>query len=135
MTPDEDGQIRVVVCDDVAELRHILRSVLEEDPGVEVVAEADNGDDGIRLVSELRPEIALLDLSMPGRDGLEVIPLIAERSPGTGIIVLSGFAADRMRSLALELGADRYVQKGEPLEVLRAAVRDVAERRRDGTGR
>jgi DNA-binding NarL/FixJ family response regulator len=128
-----DGSIRVVVCDDVAELRALVRLALDDASGIEVVGELDNGQDAIRLIPDLQPDVVLVDLSMPGLDGLEAIPLIAQRAPRTGIVVFSGFAADRMREPALTRGADRYVEKGEPLEVLVAAVREVAaERRRDG---
>jgi DNA-binding NarL/FixJ family response regulator len=63
---------------------------------------------------------------MPGLDGLEAIPLLKDAAPALGIIVFSGFAADRMRGPALALGADRYLEKGEPLDVIRDAVRAVA---------
>jgi DNA-binding NarL/FixJ family response regulator len=125
-----DDPIRVVLCDDVADVRGILRSVMEEEPDVEVVGEADNGADGVRLVAELRPEVIVLDLSMPDMDGLEVIPLIVERAPETAIVVLSGFAADPMRAITLELGADRYLEKGESFDRLTVAVREVVEARR-----
>jgi DNA-binding NarL/FixJ family response regulator len=131
MTANPDlEKIRVVVCDDVLSLRNILRGALGEEPDVEVVAEADNGIDGLRLVAELQPEVVLLDLSMPELDGLQMIPMIVERSPDTGIIVLSGFAADPMRATTMELGADCYLEKGESLDAINAAVREVVEMRR-----
>ena len=63
---------------------------------------------------------------MPGMDGLEAIPACGG-PPSTAIVVFSGFAADRMRPPALELGAARYVEKGEPLEAVRATVHEVYE--------
>ena len=62
---------------------------------------------------------------MPGMDGLEAIPLLREASPATSIVVFSGFAAERMREPALSLGAARYLEKGDPLESVRATVREV----------
>ena len=118
--------IRVFLCDDVPELRTLLRFALEEDSDVRVVGEAGDATTGIERVSELQPDVLLLDLSMPGLDGLEAIPLLKDAAPGVGIIVFSGFAADRMRAPALALGADRYLEKGEPLDVIRDAVREVA---------
>ena len=74
----------------------------------------------------------LLDLSMPDLDGLEVIPVVLAQSPDTGIVVFSGFEAARMRGPASELGAHRYVEKGRPLEELRAAIREVGAAKRGG---
>ena len=118
--------IRVFLCDDVPELRALLRFALEEDADVRVVGEAGDAAEGIAGVTELQPDVLLLDLSMPGLDGLEAIPLLKDAAPGVGIIVFSGFAADRMSAPALELGADRYLEKGEPLDVIKGAVREVA---------
>lgn len=130
--------IRIVLCDDVAELRRILREVLEEDPGVEVVEEVGTGRECVRVVAERRPDVLLLDLSMPDMDGLEALPLIVEASPTTRIIVFSGFAADRMRAPAIELGADLYFEKGMPLDAIadavRALVRGAAGAPRDPSG-
>lgn len=120
--------IRIFLCDDVPELRALLRYALEEDSDLQVVGEAGDARAGITAVGELRPDVVLLDLSMPDMDGLEAIPHLREASPDTRIIVFSGFAADRMSESALALGAARYVEKGESLEVVRATVREVAGR-------
>ncbi len=122
--------IRVFLCDDVPELRMLLRFAIEEEGDMRVVGEAGDAATGIERVSELQPDIVLLDLSMPGMDGLEAIPRIQQVSPHTGIVVFSGFAADRMSLPALALGADRYLEKGEPLEAVRDTVREVAGARR-----
>jgi DNA-binding NarL/FixJ family response regulator len=124
--------IRVLICDDVAELRQLLRDLLADDPRMDVVGEAGNGRDCVVLAGQLRPDVVLLDLSMPDMDGLEVIPRLAKVSPDAGIVVFSGFVADRIGELALSLGADRYVEKGTALDMLANAVREVAEVRRNG---
>jgi len=124
--PPGDPAIRVVLCDDVCEMRKLLRYTLEADPGVEVVGEAADGREGTRVIAELQPDVVLLDLSMPEMDGFETMPAIASSAPGTGIIVLSGFAAGRMREAAFRNGADLYIEKGRPLDELVSAVRDVA---------
>jgi len=74
--------------------------------------------------------LVVLDMCMPGMDGLEALPEIRRIAPDAAIVVFSGFAADRMSATALSLGADRYLEKGEPLEVVRATVRDAAGARR-----
>jgi DNA-binding NarL/FixJ family response regulator len=117
--------IRVFLCDDVPELRALLRYGLEEDAGLKVVGEAGSAQAAIDAIADLRPDVVLLDLSMPGMDGLEAIPRLREVAPEMAIVVFSGFAAERMRGPALELGAARYLEKGEPLESVRATVREV----------
>src|SRR4051794_40855241 len=120
--------IRVFLCDDVREFRVLLRYGLEEDPEIEIVGEAGDGRAGVDGVAETRPDVVLLDLSMPVIDGLEAIPLIRERSPKTCIVVLSGFSEDRMKRAVLDAGASAYVEKGVPLEDIAAAVHDCGEK-------
>jgi signal transduction histidine kinase len=120
--------LRVFVCDDVAETRDLTRAGLEEDPGLSVVGEASDGVHAVAGVAELRPDVVLLDLAMPGLDGLAAIPDIRARSPKVGIVVFSGLDAGTMRKRALDRGADRYVEKGQPIEVVRRAIREVGAR-------
>ena len=123
-------RIRVLVCDDVGMLRELIRYELEEDEGVVVVGEAENGLDGVRLVEELHPDVVVLDLAMPGIDGLEAISLMRAAEPPPIILVHSGFDAATMRERVLALGAERYLEKGGNLRELREAVREVIQERR-----
>ena len=118
----------MLVCDDVAMLRELIRYELEADERVVVVGEADNGLDSVRLARELTPDVVVLDLAMPGLDGLEAIVQIRETEPGPAIVVHSGFDAETMRDHVLALGADRYVEKGGDLTELLQAVREVSAR-------
>jgi DNA-binding NarL/FixJ family response regulator len=128
----ERGPISVYLVDDVPELRELVRYGMEDDPTFEVVGEAGDGRSALEGIAETRPAAVLLDLSMPDMNGLEAILAIRENDPDMAIIVLSGFSADRMGPPTLERGADRYVEKGTPMEELRAVTRKaVATRRGD----
>jgi DNA-binding NarL/FixJ family response regulator len=118
--------LRVCLCDDVREFRELMRYGLEGDPAIEVICEAADGNECIEVLASAAPDVVLLDLSMPDRDGLEVIQALRERSQAVKIVVLSGFAAARMEQTVLERGADRYLEKGTPLAEIRAAIREVA---------
>ena len=120
---DAPAEVRIVVCDDVAEMRALLRVALEEDPTLTVVGEAGDGAAGVEVVRELQPDVVVLDLSMPGLDGFEAIPLIHDVAPDASIVVFSGYAAAEIAERALALDATQYVQKGEPMESVRDAVR------------
>jgi DNA-binding NarL/FixJ family response regulator len=124
--------ISVYLVDDVPELRELVKYAMEGDPGFEVVGEAGDGRTALEGIAATRPAAVLLDLSMPDMNGLEAILAIRTSDPDIAIIVLSGFSVDRMGPQTLERGADRYVEKGTPMEDLRDATRTaVAARRGD----
>jgi two-component system, NarL family, response regulator LiaR len=128
----ERGPISVYLVDDVPELRELVKYGMEDDPGFEVVGEAGDGRSALKGIAETKPAAVLLDLSMPDMNGFEAILEIRKSDPDIAIIVLSGFSADRMGPPTLERGADRYVEKGTPMEELREATRAaVADRRGD----
>lgn len=116
MTADApaEGILRVLIADDAPDIRLLLRMYLT-DTRLEVVGEATNGAEAVEMAGAEKPDAVILDLAMPVMDGLEAIPLIKEASPGTKIVVLSGFDADRMAERALGLGAETYLQKGVAL--------------------
>lgn len=116
-------RIRVLVCDDVEMLRELMRYELEEDDGIVVVGEADNGLDSVRLVEELDPDVVVLDLAMPGIDGLEVLGQIRRLPHAPAVVIHSGFDAATMRERVLALGAAEYLEKGGELIEIRLAVR------------
>ena len=106
--------LRVLIADDAAEIRLLLRMYLTGNK-LQVVGEATNGKEAVDLATTEQPDAVILDLAMPVMDGLEAIPLIKEASPASKIVVLSGFDADRAAKTALDLGAERYLQKGVAL--------------------
>jgi len=118
--------VRVFLVDDVGAFRALMRFTLEEDPRIQVVGEAADGREGVCGVWRLQPDVVLLDLAMPVLDGFEAIPLMLERSPGTTIVALSGFTAERMAQLCIASGAHAYLEKGEDAAVIREAVLDAA---------
>jgi DNA-binding NarL/FixJ family response regulator len=120
-----DHTIRVFLCDDVQAFRALMRFVLEEDPDITVVGEAADGQAGVDGVAREKPDVVLLDLSMPVLDGLEAIPLMLDVSPGTQIIGLSGFTADRMAETMIAQGAVAYFEKGADLEDIAQTVREL----------
>ncbi len=118
---------RVFICDDVPEFRLLLREVLRED-GLEVVGEAGDGESCIAGVVRERPDVLLLDLSMPGFDGLQTLERLKGLASPPRVVVLSGFGADEMREQALSRGAHAYVEKGAPFADIIAAVEAAAQR-------
>jgi DNA-binding NarL/FixJ family response regulator len=122
-----ERRIRVVLVDDVPELRLLVRVTLEEDPAIEVVGEAANGREGVEVVERTDPDLVLLDLSMPDMDGLEAIPLMRNHAPNARVVVLSGHEAGRVSLEALDQGASRYINKAAGLNTIPQVVREVAE--------
>ena len=120
--------ISVVVCDDVPELRRLLREVLEQDEGMHVVGEAADGQEAVEVIERHQPDVVILDLSMPRLDGLEAIPLIHQVAPAAEICIFSGFEEGKVAEVALRLKASRYVRKGAPLEELRNAVLELGSK-------
>lgn len=116
----------MVLCDDTAELRELTRFCLEETEDLHVVGEAADAETGVELIEELHPDVVLLDLSMPGMSGLEAIRKIRVASPRTAIVILSGMSRKRVADVCIALGASDFVEKREPVERVRFAVRAAA---------
>lgn len=116
---------RVLIVDDVADLRMLLRMTLSRDEGFDVVAEAGDGLEAIEQARRYQPDLVLLDLSMPLLDGLEALPRILAVSPNARVVVLSGFDESRMREPSLAAGAVAYLEKGNIFAVAEA-LRSVA---------
>lgn len=118
MNPDP---IHVLIVDDHAPFRAGLRALLNSVPEMEVAGEAANGDDAIHEVAKLQPDVILMDIQMPGMNGIEATRAIYQSSPHIGVIVLTMFEDDDSVFAAMRAGARGYLLKGaDQAEILRA---------------
>ncbi|MFV2143346.1 response regulator [Isoptericola sp. G70] len=113
--------------DDQTLVRHGIRSLLEIAGGVEVVAEADDGGSGVSAVVEHDPDVVLLDLRMPGTDGLWALGELRRRRLDVPVLVLTTFDDDELVLAALRAGAQGYLLKDVTVEQLAGAVRTLAD--------
>ncbi|MFE3177595.1 response regulator [Amycolatopsis sp. NPDC059090] len=119
--------IRVLLADDEAMIRAGVAAILASDKEIEVVAEAADGREAIELARANRPDVALLDIRMPGLDGLAAAEEIRKLLPDTGVLMLTTFGEDEYIERALGLGASGFLLKaGDPRELL-AGVHAVAD--------
>lgn len=103
---------RTLLADDVFDLRFMVKLALERSGKFDVVAEAENGQEAVDLARAYKPDLVLLDISMPVLDGLEALPRVLEACKGCKVVMLSGFEASRLGETALKLGASGYLEKG-----------------------
>ncbi|MFL7809687.1 MAG: response regulator [Anaerolineae bacterium] len=117
--------IRVLIADDHAIVREGLRALIDTEPGLELVGEASDGVEAIQLARSLKPDVLLLDMLMPRKDGLEVIADIKQHELETRILVLTSFAEDEKVFPAIKAGAQGYLLKDTTPHSLLQAIRDV----------
>lgn len=115
--------IRIALVDDAEEMRLLVSLSLTLTGDFVVVGEAANGREAVTVAAEHRPDLMLLDLSMPEMDGLEALPLVLAASPETCVVVFSGFDEAQLGMEARRLGARGYIEKGTALEELGARLR------------
>jgi DNA-binding NarL/FixJ family response regulator len=119
--------VRVALADDQALVRRGFRLILEAEPDIEVVAEAEDGQQAIDAVRRHRPAVVLMDIQMPGLDGLEATRrILADAGGDTRVLILTTFERDDYVFEALQLGASGFLLKTAPPEDLITAVRVVA---------
>jgi two-component system response regulator DesR len=117
--------IRVLLADDQALVRGAIAALLGLEPDLEVVAEVGSGDEAVAASVEHSPDVALLDVEMPGLDGIEAARLIRERSPATRVLMVTTFGRPGYLMRALKAGASGFVVKETPAAQLADAVRRV----------
>lgn len=118
--------IRILLADDHTLVRAGIRSLLEQVPNVEVVAEANDGRDALRLIHEHQPDIAFMDVTMQGLNGLDATAQITKTCPGVQVIMLSMHKNEEYVSQALRVGAAGYLLKDAATTELELAVQAVA---------
>lgn len=117
--------IRLLIADDQALVRGALGALLELEPDLTVVGMAADGAEAVRLAEELRPDVCLMDIQMPGMDGVEATRRIRQASEGTRVLVVTTFARPGYLRSALDAGASGFIVKDTPAEELAEAVRRV----------
>ena len=125
----ETRPVRVLVADDHATFRSSVVHALRVIPHVEVAGEVDSGDRACEAVLALSPDVVLLNLSMPGMDGLDATRRIRLTSPSTSVVILTAFDGPVVEQSALQAGAAGVVTKGAPLDDVVGVILEAAARR------
>ncbi|BFV56658.1 response regulator transcription factor [Kitasatospora sp. CMC57] len=123
--PDTTARIRVLLVDDHQVVRRGLRTFLEVQDDIEVVGEAADGAEGVEKTEALGPDVVLMDLKMPGVDGIEALKLLKERGSAARVLIVTSFTEHRTMVPALRAGAAGYVYKDVDPEALAGAIRSV----------
>ena len=118
-----ENAIRILVADDHLIIRQGLRLILETQDGFELVGEAADGAEALRLCAELRPDVVLMDLRMPGMDGLTAIEHLRVEQPGIAVVILTTFNEDDLMMRGLRAGAKGYLLKDTDRETLFNTIR------------
>ncbi len=121
-----EKKITVLLVDDHSLVRRGFRRMLEDEPDMEVVGEAGDGENALRLAKELSPQVVVMDCALPGMNGLEVTREILEQSPNTAVLMLSMHTENTWVRQAIEAGAKGYILKDAMDLELGSAVRKVA---------
>jgi two-component system, NarL family, response regulator LiaR len=119
------GKIRILIADDHAVVREGTRRVLEQEPDMEVVGEAGDGEEAVNLATSLKPDVTIMDISMPKMDGIEATRLIKAACPSISVLALSAYDDDQFVFSLLEAGAAGYLLKSVRSRELLDAIRAV----------
>ncbi len=123
---DNGREIRVILAEDHPEVRLGIRRMLSREDDIQVIGESGNGEDALKLVDELKPDVLLLDIEMPCLNGIEVTRKIRQMKKPVHILILSGYVDQDYVRLVMEQGACGYLAKEDAPRKLLYAVRKVA---------
>jgi DNA-binding NarL/FixJ family response regulator len=121
--------IRLLICDDHAIVRQGLKQILADAPDLSVAAEAGDGPEAIRRVREGDIDVVLLDIALPGRDGLDVLKQLSQEFPKLAVLIVSTYPEKQYALRCLRLGAAGYLNKGADPDELITAIRKIAQGR------
>ena len=124
------ADIRVLIVDDMERVRQDLRTFLTLAGDIEIVGEASNGLQAVRLTETLRPQVVLMDLEMPVMDGYAAIRQIKACQPSCHVIALTIHVGEEQQQLAHAAGADNFIAKSAPLDTLMQAIRNATVSRK-----
>jgi DNA-binding NarL/FixJ family response regulator len=116
---------RILIVDDHPTLREVLRSLLSSQDGFDIVGEAGDGLEAVALVDKLRPDLVLMDISMPRMDGIAATREIKGKRPETKILIFSVYKTPEYLKAALEAGADGYILKDSPRTKLILSIKNI----------
>lgn len=119
---DGPARIRVVLADDHTIVRQGLRSLLASEPDIAVAGEASDGREAVALCAKLRPDVVIMDVAMPGLNGVDATRQVRKESPSTRVLILSMYAHEEHVRSAIRAGANGYLLKGSGLDDLVAAI-------------
>ena len=123
-----DIKIRLIICDDHAVVRSGLVMLLHGKQGIEVVGEASEGDEAIRMAEQLKPDVVLMDLSMPhGKDGMTATAELKKLMPSIAVLILTMHDDEEYLFRAIQIGASGYILKNAPHDELMSAIQTIAE--------
>jgi two-component system NarL family response regulator len=125
--PEPGSKIRLLVVDDHPPMRMGLVALIKSQPGMDVIAEASDGEEAIDVYDDVRPDVVLMDLRMPGMGGVEAILAIRKKHPSARVIVLSTYDLDEDIHRAIQSGAKSYLLKDMPTEEIASTIRWVHE--------
>ncbi len=123
--PEPGTTIRILIVDDHPPMRMGLAALIKSQPGMDVVAEASDGEEAIEVYDDVKPDVVLMDLRMPGIGGVEAILAIKKKDPEARVIVLSTYDLDEDIHRAIQSGAQSYLLKDMPSEEIASTIQGV----------